>query len=113
MGPLSQVIDALSLPRFSVLDGSPVANGAQRLLNNFHETPPFKFRADLNEKVVLWNGDITLLSVGAILNPTSESFSDRNPISEAIYKMAGPELKHCLKTEIKSKQMFSVFLNDC
>ena len=39
-----------------------------------------------------------------MVNPSSESFSDRNPVSDAIYTAAGPELKHHLKTVVRSER---------
>ena len=50
------------------------------------------------------SGDLALLSMAAVVNPSSESFSDRNPVSDAIYTAAGPELKHHLKTVVKSER---------
>ena len=32
--------------------------------------------------------------MGAIVNPTNESLQDRNPISDRIHAVAGPELRH-------------------
>ena len=60
--------------------------------------------------VSLRTGDITLLGIGAIVNPTSESFSDKNPISDAIHLAAGPELRLTLKTEVRSESAFLFLL---
>ena len=45
-------------------------------------------------------GDVTKLSLEAIVNPTNESLTDKNPISLRILEVAGPELKDDLKTQI-------------
>ena len=37
-------------------------------------------------------GDVTKLEAQAIVNSTNEALTDRNPISERIHEMAGPEL---------------------
>ena len=55
-------------------------------------------------------GDLTLLGVGAVVNPTSESFSDKNPVSDAIYHAAGPELKLTLKSEVRSELLVETTL---
>ena len=48
-------------------------------------------------------GDITKLSLEAIVNPTNESLTDKNPISLRILEVAGPELKEDLKTQVGSE----------
>ena len=48
-------------------------------------------------------GDITKLSLEAIIHPTNESLTDKNPISNAILEAAGPELKEELKTQVVCK----------
>ncbi|XP_004365513.1 ganglioside-induced differentiation-associated protein 2 [Capsaspora owczarzaki ATCC 30864] len=53
----------------------------------------FVFDEQINRKVVLWEGDITSLSVDAIVNSTNEALRDKNPLSEYIFARAGPELR--------------------
>ncbi|XP_068127096.1 ganglioside-induced differentiation-associated protein 2 [Hyperolius riggenbachi] len=54
---------------------------------------PFPYRADLNSKVILWRGDVALLNCTAVVNTSNETLTDKNPISDSIYRYAGPELQ--------------------
>ena len=47
-------------------------------------------------------GDITTLTIEAIVNPTNETLSDKNPISNRIFEVAGPELKDECQNQIGS-----------
>lgn len=38
-------------------------------------------------------GDIALLNCTAIVNTSNESLNDKNPVSESIHQLAGPELR--------------------
>ncbi|XP_060077351.1 protein GDAP2 homolog [Ylistrum balloti] len=64
---------------------------------------PFPWRSNLNAKILLWCGDITLLNVEAIVHSTNEkfNFSAKTPASEKIYEKAGPELQADLKNNVK------------
>jgi len=53
----------------------------------------FPIRADLNEKMILWQGDIRLVDVDAIVNSTNETMTDMTGLSGAILEAAGPELR--------------------
>ena len=48
-------------------------------------------------------GDIAMLQVEAVVNPTNESLSDKNPISLRLYEVAGPELREECKTQVGSE----------
>uniref|UniRef100_H3CIA1 Ganglioside induced differentiation associated protein 2 n=1 Tax=Tetraodon nigroviridis TaxID=99883 RepID=H3CIA1_TETNG len=54
---------------------------------------PFPFRADINAKIVLFKGDVALLNCTSIVNTSSESLNDKNPVSDSIHRLAGPELR--------------------
>lgn len=99
-----EVVDANKLKRWSQISPRDFSEssviGASG--NKIHESSPFPVRQDLNAKVALFAGDITQLDCEAIVNTTNESFSDRNPLSAAIYKKAGPELKHYLKNSLRA-----------
>ncbi|XP_048396910.1 ganglioside-induced differentiation-associated protein 2 isoform X1 [Stegostoma tigrinum] len=58
---------------------------------------PFPHRKDINNKVILWKGDVTLLNCTAIVNTSNEVLSDKNTISESIHLHAGPDLKEELQ----------------
>lgn len=66
-----------------------------------HEQSPFPVNHELNKKIALFAGDITLLDCEAIVNTTNESFSDRNPLSARIYAKAGLNMKSHLKENLK------------
>eukprot|EP00002_Diphylleia_rotans_P022970 TRINITY_DN4512_c0_g1_i1.p1 TRINITY_DN4512_c0_g1~~TRINITY_DN4512_c0_g1_i1.p1 ORF type:complete len:524 (-),score=132.06 TRINITY_DN4512_c0_g1_i1:172-1743(-) len=60
----------------------------------------FPVASAMNEKIILWRGDITHLDTDAIVSTTNESMTDRNGVSGAIHEAAGPELAtECLKLE--------------
>ena len=46
---------------------------------------------------------MTKLSLESIVNPTNESLTDKNPISNKILEMAGPDLKDELKDQVICK----------
>ncbi|KAK4005387.1 protein GDAP2 homolog [Daphnia magna] len=70
-------------------------------LESYHESAPFKYRPDLNKKIILWEGDITALSVNALVHPTNESFTESSQLSQKVIECAGSKLKEELTTKIK------------
>lgn len=42
-------------------------------------------------------GDVALLNCTAIVNTSNESLTDKNPVSESIFMLAGPDLKEDLQ----------------
>ena len=52
---------------------------------------------------VIRTGDIAMLQVEAVVNPTNESLSDKNPVSLRLYEVAGPELREECKTQVGSE----------
>lgn len=66
-----------------------------------YSVSPFPFDPELNHKIILWSGDISLLQVDAIVNSTNESLNDSNPISNRIYQRAGSGLKEELNIDIR------------
>jgi O-acetyl-ADP-ribose deacetylase (regulator of RNase III) len=48
-------------------------------------------------------GDISRLSVDAIVNSTNESLTERNPVSDRICARAGPALKEEIWQEVKGE----------
>ena len=50
-------------------------------------------------------GDIAMLQVEAVVNPTNESLSDKNPISLRLFEVAGPDLREECKTQVGSESL--------
>ena len=48
-------------------------------------------------------GDIAMLQVEAVVNPTNENLTDKNPISLRLYEVAGPELREECKSQVGSE----------
>lgn len=95
-------MDIASLPRWvsSPLPGPPTPSSGP--LPNAHVISPFPVREDLNSKVALWSGDLSLLGVEAVVNPTNESITDKNPVSARLFEVAGPELREECRTQVGS-----------
>lgn len=49
----------------------------------------FLYNKDINGKVVLWKEDVVLLNCTAIVNTSSKSLTDKNPVSESILRLQG------------------------
>ncbi|XP_076253829.1 protein GDAP2 homolog isoform X2 [Rhynchophorus ferrugineus] len=62
---------------------------------------PFPCDDEINRKIILWEGDISTLQVDAVVNSTNESMNDVNPISESIFRRAGPDLREEIKVEVR------------
>nr|QSG73581.1 ganglioside-induced differentiation-associated protein 2 [Alvinella pompejana] len=62
---------------------------------------PFAYNREINQKIVLWSGDITALDTEAILHSTNETLSDVYPASERLLKRAGPDLQKDLSSNVK------------
>lgn len=58
---------------------------------------PFPVDQDINEKVVIHDGDIAQLSADAIVNPTNETLSQLDFVSH----MAGPELEAHIRKKVE------------
>ncbi|XP_061493857.1 ganglioside-induced differentiation-associated protein 2 [Rhineura floridana] len=61
--------------------------------NQGDASSPFPYRKDINSKIILWKGDVALLNCTAIVNTSNESLTDKNPVSESICMLAGPDLR--------------------
>jgi len=75
----------------------------------------FPIRDDINEKLILWQGDIRQLDVDAIVNSTNESMTDNTGISGSILEAAGPELveeigrcDHCRTGEARVTKAYNL-----
>ena len=49
------------------------------------------------------SGDLTTLNTEAIVNSTNEAMTDKTPLTERIFRKAGPQLQQEVRQYIKSK----------
>lgn len=57
-----------------------------------HDASPFPCDEQINQRFVIWEGDISLLEVDAITNTTDETLTEKNRISKKIFGRAGAAL---------------------
>ncbi|XP_055620855.1 protein GDAP2 homolog isoform X2 [Toxorhynchites rutilus septentrionalis] len=57
-----------------------------------YDTSPFPCDEQINQRFVIWQGDISLLDVDAITNTTDETLTEKNRISKKIFGRAGAAL---------------------
>lgn len=97
LGARSQFVDIQTLPTWQQQldeDSEEPGQDPSDSLGSQSDFPsPFPFRPDLNRKIILFTGDVALLNCTAIVNTSNESLNDKNPVSENIHQLAGPELK--------------------
>ncbi|KAK2106738.1 Ganglioside-induced differentiation-associated protein 2 [Saguinus oedipus] len=108
LGAPSQFVDVDTLPSWGDSREDEL-NSSDTTAEIFQEDPvrsPFLYNKDINGKVVLWKGDVALLNCTAIVNTSNESLTDKNPVSESIFMLAGPDLKEDLQ---KLKDLFDLF----
>lgn len=92
-----QVVDVSRLKRWNEIPAANRPNAG----DSHHEISPFPFESQLNEKIVLWVGDICTLNAQAIVNSTNEALNDTNALSSRIFKAAGPLLRAELQNIVK------------
>ncbi|XP_053184492.1 ganglioside-induced differentiation-associated protein 2 [Scomber japonicus] len=96
LGARSQFVDIQTLPTWQQQLGDDRKETLQdqnnSLLNQAFPSP-FPFRQDINRKIILFTGDVALLNCTAITNTSNESLNDKNPVSDHIHQLAGPELR--------------------
>ncbi|XP_059615671.1 protein GDAP2 homolog isoform X1 [Phlebotomus argentipes] len=105
IGELSQFVSLPSLPRW----GHQTAQLHLRRADYSglvdqprHKLSPFPHAQHINNRLILWDGDISLLKVDAITNTTDETLTERNAISDRILGRAGPELREAVQRDVKS-----------
>ncbi|XP_068185330.1 ganglioside-induced differentiation-associated protein 2 [Antennarius striatus] len=97
LGARSQFVDIQTLPTWQQQldedgEGMPLER-SDSLLDLQAFPSPFPFRPDINRKIILFVGEVSLLNCTAIVNTSNESLNDKNPVSDAIHQLAGPELR--------------------
>uniref|UniRef100_A0A4X1SSC7 Macro domain-containing protein n=1 Tax=Sus scrofa TaxID=9823 RepID=A0A4X1SSC7_PIG len=110
LGAPSQFVDVDTLPSWGSSCDDQL-NASNTAADTYHEETirsPFLYNKDINGKVVLWKGDVALLNCTAIVNTSNESLTDKNPVSESIFMLAGPDLKEDLQ---KLKAIEAVYVN--
>eukprot|EP00066_Takifugu_rubripes_P001229 XP_003962291.1 PREDICTED: ganglioside-induced differentiation-associated protein 2 [Takifugu rubripes] len=93
LGARSQFVDIQTLPTWpQQLEEDGEATSLEQ--GDGQDVPsPFPFRPDINSKIILFKGDVALLNCTSIVNTSSESLNDKNPVSDSIHQLAGPELR--------------------
>lgn len=93
----SEVVDikSLQVPKSSLteidldsLKGSTVRQWAKS---------PFPVDEDINQRVLLYDGDLELLKAEAIVNPTNENLSNLSYVS----RLAGPQLEQFVRQKVR------------
>ncbi|XP_031508219.1 ganglioside-induced differentiation-associated protein 2 isoform X4 [Papio anubis] len=99
LGAPSQFVDVDALPSWgdSCRDELNSSDTTAEIFQEDTVRSPFLYNKDINGKVVLWKGDVALLNCTAIVNTSNESLTDKNPVSESIFMLAGPDLKEDLQ----------------
>lgn len=78
---------ALSLPRWSQTSCSSTSDYSTSSSVVFPVDP------SINDRLIIWQGDISTLEVDAIANITEDNILESNPVSDRIFSAAGPQLK--------------------
>lgn len=93
LGAPSQFVDVDTLLSWgdSYEDEVDCADSTAEAFQEDASRSPFVYSRDVNGKVVLWKGDVALLNCTAIVNTSNESLTDKNPVSESIFMLAGPD----------------------
>ncbi|KAK6627926.1 hypothetical protein RUM44_010408 [Polyplax serrata] len=103
---LNEVVDVSCLQRWSSTPAWRLTDYSIAGQSPRHKDSPFPYDPKLNEKICLWEGDISSLSVDGIVHSTNEKLCDQNPISDRIHWRAGPDLNKSIRHEIKGKNPF-------
>ncbi|XP_033843316.1 ganglioside-induced differentiation-associated protein 2 [Periophthalmus magnuspinnatus] len=97
LGARSQFVDVQTLPTWQqqIDENDPqfVQDHSDSLDNQQAFPSPFPFSSEINHKIILHVGDVALLNCTAIVNTSNESLSEKNPVSDMIHHLAGPELR--------------------
>lgn len=102
LGARPEIVQAMELVRWNETLRGETTLPQLSSLPNAHVITPFPIREDLNGKIALWTGDLALLQVDAVVNPTNETLTDKNAVSQRLHQGAGPELRDECKTQVGS-----------
>jgi len=102
-----------TLPRWGKQEeniSSPTTEGTEEI-----KGIKFPIRHDVNDKLILWQGDLRLLDVDAIVNSTNEAMTDNTGLSGSILEAAGAELveeisriEHCRTGEARITKAYNL-----
>lgn len=76
----------------SISPGSSADGPSNTAEHAQYDVPTYPVSAQINKKLILWKGDLTLLNVDAIVVGTNEKMNDMNGVSGMVRKKAGPGL---------------------
>lgn len=119
LGARSQFVDIQTLPSWQQqLDDNDqqFEQDQNDILDSRQAFPsPFPFMPEINRRIILHLGNVALLNCTAIVNTSNESLHDKNPVSDSIHHLAGPELhdellklKGCRTGEAKLTKGFNL-----
>uniref|UniRef100_A0A182VM26 Macro domain-containing protein n=1 Tax=Anopheles merus TaxID=30066 RepID=A0A182VM26_ANOME len=66
-----------------------------------HPVTPFPCDAQINNRFVIWEGDISQLKVDAITNSTDETLTEKNRVSKKIFGRAGAALTSAIVHDVR------------
>ncbi|XP_061502080.1 protein GDAP2 homolog isoform X2 [Anopheles gambiae] len=66
-----------------------------------HPVTPFPCDAQINNRLVIWEGDISQLKVDAITNSTDETLTEKNRVSKKIFGRAGAALTSAIVHDVR------------
>lgn len=103
LGLRDNVVHIESLTRWNLTSLPMVAENDDQTTSDTENkiVSPFPWRNDLNRKIILWKGDLTELSVHAIVHSTNEKMTDKSLVSDRLYSKAGPKLLADVRSNIK------------
>ncbi|CAB3260780.1 unnamed protein product [Arctia plantaginis] len=90
--PGSVGVGAAGVPRWAHSAPAPHTDYARHIAP-LHPHPVFLHDDQINNRIAIWQGDISTLEVDAIANTTDETLTECNSVNERILQVAGPELK--------------------
>uniref|UniRef100_A0AAV2K2A5 Macro domain-containing protein n=1 Tax=Knipowitschia caucasica TaxID=637954 RepID=A0AAV2K2A5_KNICA len=97
LGARSQFVDVQTLPTWQ----QQIDDNDLQFIHEHNDSldsqlafpSPFPFRPDISRKIILHVGEVASLNCTAIVNTSNESLSEKNPVSDTVHLLAGPELR--------------------